>query len=835
MHEEAKRCVEKEHGRKGGLTSLVVKSGEVEEWKAVFDGEGSKLKAVLKGLEDRKRREKEDKRREKEWGSPFPPNGVVNAVASGSSSASGKNGKADTPLSDKQSPAPRKVPNLPPHPRNSQQRDINGRTTHLRPDPPKDNSSSSRTPTGDSTPPKKNDNKDIVEMKLLAVLDPTTAALQKAREGLNTMEPGLPGSKTNPNTATRGRNMQSKYEGYKAHTSRSPSPMLDALRPGAKSVADREKDHQEVVRELVENGHDHVMIPGGVQWMATVKDEDVTVFFEGFDLDKVRNPFYWYNFQTTLNPFFFLHFFYIFLKILRDHTAIYVTFAKPGVAQRAAMFLGSGQKQLGYQLVSVSAHQPPPISISTKKTHWEESEMIAEAQNLIIQELRSLLEKDISEKLVGQELKKFIAEKRGSKAASALQREQKPLEKKGLKGLSFKKQVKEVKVIEKGEEGDNEDDEEEEEEEEEEGDIEEEEEVERPKKRRKTESAKRPRRVVDAEDLESEEEDEDDLIKLAALDLDGVRKRALSEDHEDDEPVKKKQKIIKVEGKGKKFSTKVKQDEVVLVDTELYQAPDVTTLYTSGFDSSLSPSRSPPQLPVSKRRKRLATPQPTPLPTPPPPAGLGLCDDDEDLYFAKLALSNEIPSPEKLPSSPSSPDVPTFRKHASGSARTEGYYKITHAEKVAYVVQYQARAANTGSAPVPVDEPQPHYVTSSRSNRANARRRAQGLEEINQVQRAVALSKGENAANELTFKFNQLQTRKKHLRFARSPIHDWGLYAMEKISRGEMVIEYVGEVIRAQVADKREKAYERQGIGSSYLFRIDEDLVVDATKKGNLG
>lgn len=49
------------------------------------------------------------------------------------------------------------------------------------------------------------------------------------------------------------------------------------------------------------------------------------------------------------------------------------------------------------------------------------------------------------------------------------------------------------------------------------------------------------------------------------------------------------------------------------------------------------------------------------------------------------------------------------------------------------------------------------------------------------------------------------------------------------------MIEYVGEVIRAQVADKREKAYERQGIGSSYLFRIDEDLVVDATKKGNLG
>ena len=464
--------------------------------------------------------------------------------------------------------------------------------------------------------------------------------------------------------------------------------------------------------------------------------------------------------------------------------------------------------------------------------------MIAEAQNLIIQELRSLLEKDISEKLVGQELKKFIVEER-SKATSVLQREQKPLEKKGLKGLSFKKQVKEVKVIEEKEEEEEEEEEdigeEEEEEDTEVEEEEEEEEEERPKKKRKTELVKRPRRIVDAEDLESEEEDEDDLIKLAALDLDGVRKRVISEDREDDEPVKKKQKITKVEVKSKKLLTKVKQDEVVLVDdTELYQVPAVTSLYTS--DSSLSPSRSPPQIPVPKRRKRPVTPPP-PTPPPPPslPVGLGLCDDDEDLYFAKLALSNEIPITEKLPPLPSSPDVPTFRKHASGSARTEGYYKITHAEKVAYVVQYQARAANTGSAPVPVDEPQPNYVTSSRSNRANARRRAQGLEEINQVQRAVALSKGENAANELTFKFNQLQTRKKHLRFARSPIHDWGLYAMEKISRGEMVIEYVGEVIRAQVADKREKAYERQGIGSSYLFRIDEDLVVDATKKGNLG
>ncbi|KAG2750467.1 SET domain-containing protein [Suillus brevipes Sb2] len=182
---------------------------------------------------------------------------------------------------------------------------------------------------------------------------------------------------------------------------------------------------------------------------------------------------------------------------------------------------------------------------------------------------------------------------------------------------------------------------------------------------------------------------------------------------------------------------------------------------------------------------------------------------------------------------PTTDTVLAFRKHITGSARTEGYYKISHAEKSAYVAQYALRSTNVESVAPTKAPTQP--ITSSRSNRANARRRAQGLEEINQVQRAVALSKGETAAAELSIKFNQLQTRKKLLRFARSPIHDWGLYAMERIARGEMVIEYVGEIIRAQVAEKREKAYERQGIGSSYLFRIDKDLVVDATKKGNLG
>jgi histone-lysine N-methyltransferase SETD1 len=70
--------------------------------------------------------------------------------------------------------------------------------------------------------------------------------------------------------------------------------------------------------------------------------------------------------------------------------------------------------------------------------------------------------------------------------------------------------------------------------------------------------------------------------------------------------------------------------------------------------------------------------------------------------------------------------------------------------------------------------------------------------------------------------------------FGKSPIHGWGLFAREDIEAGDFVIEYVGAVVRSVLADVREKRYEEKGSGSSYLFRIDQDYVIDATTCGNL-
>ena len=65
-----------------------------------------------------------------------------------------------------------------------------------------------------------------------------------------------------------------------------------------------------------------------------------------------------------------------------------------------------------------------------------------------------------------------------------------------------------------------------------------------------------------------------------------------------------------------------------------------------------------------------------------------------------------------------------------------------------------------------------------------------------------------------------------------SGIHGRGLFCKREISAGEMVIEYCGEQIRSILTDYREKYYDDKGIGC-YMFKVDDDVVLDATVKGN--
>lgn len=179
--------------------------------------------------------------------------------------------------------------------------------------------------------------------------------------------------------------------------------------------------------------------------------------------------------------------------------------------------------------------------------------------------------------------------------------------------------------------------------------------------------------------------------------------------------------------------------------------------------------------------------------------------------------------------------------NSTGSARTEGTKKILNSEKSKYLPhrikvqkareEREARAKKDGKD-IAAEVAEAARVAAekllakgnSRANRVNNRR---FVADLNDQKKTLG---GEADA----LRFNQLKKRKKPVKFARSAIHNWGLYAMENIPMNDMIIEYVGEKVRQQVADLRENRYLKSGIGSSYLFRIDENTVVDATKKGGI-
>lgn len=72
------------------------------------------------------------------------------------------------------------------------------------------------------------------------------------------------------------------------------------------------------------------------------------------------------------------------------------------------------------------------------------------------------------------------------------------------------------------------------------------------------------------------------------------------------------------------------------------------------------------------------------------------------------------------------------------------------------------------------------------------------------------------------------------VKFGKSPVHAWGLFANALIPKGAFIIEYVGETIRSSLEDIREGEYAKAGVHSTYLFRMDKDTVIDATTSVSL-
>lgn len=202
----------------------------------------------------------------------------------------------------------------------------------------------------------------------------------------------------------------------------------------------------------------------------------------------------------------------------------------------------------------------------------------------------------------------------------------------------------------------------------------------------------------------------------------------------------------------------------------------------------------------------------------------GAIADDEDAYWLSQALAAGDDEPELSDGEPELDEAhPLF--HTAGAWRAEGWKKIAPISKSAYLPQRNRATA---------DAKQEAQQATGRTARITSRRQAQDMEGHRKAAGGAAGASGAAATETDLFAFNQLRSRKKQLRFARSAIEGYGLYAMETIQAGEMVCEYVGELCRSSVADIREMRYLKQGIGSSYLFRIDGDVVCDATFTGSV-
>ncbi|RLN89628.1 hypothetical protein BBJ28_00023992, partial [Nothophytophthora sp. Chile5] len=75
--------------------------------------------------------------------------------------------------------------------------------------------------------------------------------------------------------------------------------------------------------------------------------------------------------------------------------------------------------------------------------------------------------------------------------------------------------------------------------------------------------------------------------------------------------------------------------------------------------------------------------------------------------------------------------------------------------------------------------------------------------------------------------------RQKHLRLGRSNVGaaGWGLFVDEFIAKDEFIVEYIGEMVSQEEAERRGGVYDK--IDCSYLFNLDTKTVIDSTRKGN--
>jgi len=143
-------------------------------------------------------------------------------------------------------------------------------------------------------------------------------------------------------------------------------------------------------------------------------------------------------------------------------------------------------------------------------------------------------------------------------------------------------------------------------------------------------------------------------------------------------------------------------------------------------------------------------------------------------------------------------------ENSSGCARTEGMTAVTRAGGSDRITRALVRSADNLSDVA--------AITKSKVESEQA--------------------KADRSRNQAKYKEMKASPIEDRLASKRSHIHGWGLFTKMELPKDSMIVEYMGEIVFRCVADKREKEYEISGEGSCYMFRLDLERIVDATKVG---
>lgn len=179
--------------------------------------------------------------------------------------------------------------------------------------------------------------------------------------------------------------------------------------------------------------------------------------------------------------------------------------------------------------------------------------------------------------------------------------------------------------------------------------------------------------------------------------------------------------------------------------------------------------------------------------------------------FGKMQLITEMP----------------LAVNPSGGARTEPQLR-TYVRRVRDECHGNTADSGGGKCAILKAKAAVHMVTNGNGNVSNSCHLSNDPGNINKS------SSTNNPLNSRTQQYKRLKSEwMNNVILSRSKIQGLGLFAARDFDKATMIIEYLGEIIRNEVGNVREKLYQARN-NSIYMFRLNEDLIIDATVNGGL-